>query len=156
VSAAFEAPVLTTVPRHRKLKRNKPFSELPPEIAEAFRMLQATCALRREAGHERAGHVLAQPRGQDHDRLEPSLAGGFGRPVGGDRRGGHAPASIATATGSSRTRGSRGPERQVPIADAVQAVATVGEGRRERLHAPDDVLVAGDPPANPSALMQRT
>jgi polysaccharide biosynthesis transport protein len=40
VSAAFDAPVLTTVPRNRKLKRNVPFGELPPEVAEAFRMLQ--------------------------------------------------------------------------------------------------------------------
>lgn len=40
VSAAFDAPVLTTVPRHRALKRHVPFADLPPEIAEAFRMLQ--------------------------------------------------------------------------------------------------------------------
>ena len=39
-SAAFEAPVLTTVPRHRALKRPVPFADLPPEVAEAFRMLQ--------------------------------------------------------------------------------------------------------------------
>ena len=40
VSGAFEAPVVTTVPRHRKLKRNARFEDLPPEVAEAFRMLQ--------------------------------------------------------------------------------------------------------------------
>ena len=39
-SAAFDAPVLTTVPRHRALKRPVPFADLPPEVAEAFRMLQ--------------------------------------------------------------------------------------------------------------------
>ena len=40
VSAAFDAPVLTTVPRDRALKRYVPFRELPFETAEAFRMLQ--------------------------------------------------------------------------------------------------------------------
>ena len=40
VSGAFEAPVVTTVPRHRKLKQNARFEDLPPEVAEAFRMLQ--------------------------------------------------------------------------------------------------------------------
>ena len=39
-AVAFDAPVLTTVPRHRALKRNVPFADLPPEVAEAFRMLQ--------------------------------------------------------------------------------------------------------------------
>jgi polysaccharide biosynthesis transport protein len=39
-SVAFDAPVLTTVPRHRALKRHVPFADLPPEVAEAFRMLQ--------------------------------------------------------------------------------------------------------------------
>jgi receptor protein-tyrosine kinase len=40
VSAAFDAPVLTTVPRDRTLKKYVPFRELPFETAEAFRMLQ--------------------------------------------------------------------------------------------------------------------
>jgi capsular exopolysaccharide synthesis family protein len=39
VSAAFDARVLTTVPRNRKLKRRVPFDALPAHVAEAFRML---------------------------------------------------------------------------------------------------------------------
>ena len=39
VSAAFDARVLTTVPRHRALKRRVPFDRLPQDVAEAFRML---------------------------------------------------------------------------------------------------------------------
>ncbi len=39
VSAAFDARVLTTVPRNRKLKRGVPFDNLPAQVAEAFRML---------------------------------------------------------------------------------------------------------------------
>jgi polysaccharide biosynthesis transport protein len=41
VSAAFDARVLTTVPRSRKLKRNVAFDQLPPKVTEAFRMLVA-------------------------------------------------------------------------------------------------------------------
>ncbi len=40
VSGAFAAPVVTTVPRHRALKRHARYEDLPPEVAEAFRMLQ--------------------------------------------------------------------------------------------------------------------
>jgi Mrp family chromosome partitioning ATPase len=43
---------------------------------------------------------------------------------------------------------------QVAVADAIQAVATVGEGDANGYTRPMDVLVAGEPPANPSALMQ--
>lgn len=48
VTAAFEAPVLTTVPRSRALKRHKPFADLPPQVAEAFRMLQMNLRFARE------------------------------------------------------------------------------------------------------------
>ena len=48
VTAAFDAPVLTTVPRSRALKRNKPFADLPPEVAEAFRMLQMNLRFARD------------------------------------------------------------------------------------------------------------
>jgi len=139
-----------------QLKRNKPFSELPPEIAEAFRMLQAKPALcGRAAGHERAGHVLAQPRGQDHDRLEPSLGGGFGRPVGAIVEADMRRPSIASRYGLQPHPGlAEVLSGQVPIADAVQAVATVARATRNGYTRPMDVLVAGDPPANPSALMQ--
>jgi Mrp family chromosome partitioning ATPase/capsular polysaccharide biosynthesis protein len=39
VSAAYDARVLTTVPRHRALKRRQAFEDLPQDVAEAFRML---------------------------------------------------------------------------------------------------------------------
>jgi succinoglycan biosynthesis transport protein ExoP len=41
MSAAFDAPVLATIPRHRKLARRAPFAKLPPEVVQAFSMLQA-------------------------------------------------------------------------------------------------------------------
>ena len=48
VTAAFDAPVLTTVPRSRALKRHKPFADLPPQVAEAFRMLQMNLRFARD------------------------------------------------------------------------------------------------------------
>ncbi len=41
VSAAFEAPVLASIPRNAMLGRRVPFGELPPAVAEPFLMLQA-------------------------------------------------------------------------------------------------------------------
>ena len=40
--------MLTTVPRNRALKRHKPFADLPPQVAEAFRMLQMNLRFARE------------------------------------------------------------------------------------------------------------
>ena len=54
VSAAFDAPVLTTVPRDRKLRGNVPFEELPAKVSEAFRMLQMNLFY----GHERPVHSV--------------------------------------------------------------------------------------------------
>ena len=48
VSDAFEAPVLTTVPRHRTLKKHARFDDLPAPVAEAFRMLQVNLRYRQE------------------------------------------------------------------------------------------------------------
>ena len=91
VSGAFDAPVVTTVPRHRKLKRHAPFEDLPPEVAEAFRMLQVNLRYGRDrAGAHRARDLLAQPRGQDDGRLEPGLGRGLERPLGRARGGRHA------------------------------------------------------------------
>ncbi len=41
VSAAFDAPVLATIPRNRKLARGAPYAKLPPEVTQAFSMLHA-------------------------------------------------------------------------------------------------------------------
>jgi capsular exopolysaccharide synthesis family protein len=41
VSAAFDAPVLATIPRNRALARHLPFTKLPSAVTEAFSMLQA-------------------------------------------------------------------------------------------------------------------
>ena len=79
VTAAFDAPVLTTVPRSRALKRHKPFADLPARGGRGIPNAADEPALRpRRAGAQRAGHLVAQPRGQDDDLLEPRLGRGLG------------------------------------------------------------------------------
>ena len=156
VSAAFEAPVLTTVPRHRKLKRNKPFSDLPPEIAEAFRMLQANL---RFAGERPVTSVLVTSSRSREGKTTiawnlASAAASAGLSVAVVEADMRRP-SIASRYGLQPGPGlAEVLSGQVAIADAVQAVATVGEADANGYTRPMDVLVAGDPPVNPSALMQ--
>ena len=90
-SVAFDAPVLSTVPRHRALKRHVPFADLPPEVAEAFRHAADELALwPRGAGAQRPDHFLADAGRQDHHRLEPRLRRRVGRTRRRARGGGHA------------------------------------------------------------------
>jgi receptor protein-tyrosine kinase len=156
VSAAYEAPVLTTVPRHRKLKRNKPFSELPPEIAEAFRMLQANL---RFAGERPVTSVLVTSSRSREGKTTiawnlAAAAASAGlsvavveadmrRPTIASRFGLNAHPGLAEVLAG-----------QVSVADAIQSVATVSESDANGYTRPMDVLVAGNPPVNPSALMQ--
>ena len=109
VSGAFEAPVVTTVPRHRKLKQNARFEDLPPEVAEAFRMLQVNLRYGRDRGGAyRARDLVAQPRGQDHGRLEPGVGRGLERPLGRARGGRHAASRAGRALrAGARTRARR-------------------------------------------------
>ena len=77
-------------------------------------------------------------RGQDHDRLEPRLGRGVGGPVGRARRGRPAPAEPGRALRARTPRPGLAEvlQGEVAVADALQAVATVRRGRRERLSAP--------------------
>ena len=69
VSAAFDARVLTTVPRHRSLKRRVPFDDLPPDVAEAFRMLFTN--LRYAPGGRRARSSSRPPTARTGRRRSP-------------------------------------------------------------------------------------
>jgi succinoglycan biosynthesis transport protein ExoP len=157
VSAAFDAPVLTTVPRNRALKRHVPFGDLPPEVAEAFRMLQmhlrysesepvrsilVTSSRSREGKTTVAWNLASAATSSglavalvEADMRRPSLA----------ERYGLAPEPGLTEVLSGET----------PIAEALQAVLPLsgeakGNGYSRRL----DVLVAGKTPPDPWALMQ--
>jgi succinoglycan biosynthesis transport protein ExoP len=157
VSTAFVAPVLTTVPRNRALKRHVPFGDLPPEIAEAFRMLQmnlrfgqsgsirsvlVTSARAREGKTTVAWNLASATASSglsvalvEADMRRPSLAAHYG---------------LESEPGLSEVvRG------QASIAEAVQAVLPQPSDARVNGHPrPLHVLVAGQPPSDPWALMQ--
>lgn len=157
VSAAFDAPVLTTVPRNRKLKRHVPFAELPPQVVEAFRMLQMN--LRFQPGRPVRSVLVTSSRSREGkttvawnlacaaassglavtlieaDMRRPSMAKRYG---------------IEAAPGLSEVL--RG---EVLIANAIQSVPTLrGEQDTNGHLRPLNVLVAGQPPPDPWALVQ--
>jgi succinoglycan biosynthesis transport protein ExoP len=156
VSAAFEAPVLTTVPRNRKLKRNRPFTDLPPEVAEAFRMLQMN--LRFGAGGPVRSVMVTSSRSREGkttiawnlasaaasaglsvalieaDLRRPSLAKRYGL------RPGPGLSEVLLA--------------EAPVNEAVQAVMMHPAGSQNGQSRALQVMVAGQVPPNPSALMQ--
>ena len=157
VSSAFDASVLATVPRHRKLKRHVPFSELPADVAEAFRMLQMN--LRFGPGPPvRSVLVTSSRAGEGKTTVAWNLAcaaassglsvtlveADLRRPRLAERYG------LDAAPGLSEVL--RG---EVLIANALQSVSTAaGEpGTNGHLRSLN-VLTAGDPPPDPWALMQ--
>ena len=156
VTSAFEAPVLTTVPRSRALKRHKAFADLPPQVAEAFRMLQMNLRFARE-DPVRSVLVTSARTGEGKTTVSWNLAaaaasGGLSvalveadlrRPSLSDRYG------LNDAPGLTETL-----QGEVSISDAMQAllpvIPTDLAGHPRQLH----VLVAGQPASNPWALMQ--
>jgi capsular exopolysaccharide synthesis family protein len=149
--------VLTTVPRHRALKRHVPFGDLPPEVAEAFRMLQmnlqysrndpvrsvlVTSARSREGKTTVAWNLASAATSSglavalvEADMRRPSLADRYDLE--------RVPGLAEVLSGD------------VSVAEALQAVLPLsreadGNGYFRRL----DVLVAGSPPPDPWALMQ--
>lgn len=157
VSAVFDAPVLTTVPRSRALKRHKPFADLPPQVAEAFRMLQMDLRF----GHGepmRSVLVTSSRSGEGKTTVAANLAAAA------------ASAGLSVALVEADLRGPCLAERydlepapglaealqgEVSTAAALQPIGSVsGDGTLAGRPRPLDVLVAGQPAANPWALMQ--
>jgi succinoglycan biosynthesis transport protein ExoP len=157
VSAAFDAPVLTTVPRNRSLKRHMPFGDLPPQVAEAFRMLQMnlryghddpvrsvliTSARSREGKTTVAWNLASAATSSglavalvEADLRRPSLAERY---------------NLEPEPGLAEVLSG-----EVSVAEALQAVVpqsgqAQGNGYSRRL----DVLVAGNTPPDPGALME--
>lgn len=157
VSAAFYAPVLTTVPRARALKRHKPFQELPPEVAEAFRMLQMNLLY---AGNAPVRSVLVTSSRSREGKTtvawnlaSAAASGGLAvalveadlrRPCLAERYG------LEPAPGLSEVL-----QEQISVVEALQSVRPAsgtasGNGGPSRL----EVLVSGNIPPDPWALMQ--
>jgi succinoglycan biosynthesis transport protein ExoP len=157
MALAFDAPVLTTVPRSRKLKKKVPFAQLPANVSEAFRMLQmnlrftpgppvrsvlVTSARNREGKTTVAWNLAcaASSAGLSVTLVEADLR----RPV------------IAQRYGLERRPGlSEVLRGELPVREALQEVPTLAgdPGSNGRLR-PLTVLVAGEPPADPWALLQ--
>jgi polysaccharide biosynthesis transport protein len=157
VSAAFDAPVLTTVPRNRKLKRNVPFAELPPEVSEAFRMLQMNLRFGQERPVRRV--LVTSSRSQEGKTTiawnlacaaaSAGLSVAFveadlRRPTVAGRYGLHPGPGLSEAF-----------QGKVSVANALQPFMplpeTVGLNGHQR---PVHVLTAGQPPPDPWRLMQ--
>jgi receptor protein-tyrosine kinase len=156
VSAAFEAPVLTTVPRNRKLKRNKPFTDLPPEVAEAFRMLQMNLRFG-PTGPVRSVLITSSRSREGKTTIAWNLASAAAAAglsvalIEADLRR----PSMAHRYGLRDEPGlSEALLGEVSVADAVQAVLTHPEGSQNGHSRALHVVTAGQVPANPSALMQ--
>jgi polysaccharide biosynthesis transport protein len=156
VSAAFDAPVLTTVPRNRALKRHRPFDQLPPEVAEAFRMLQmnlrythtepvrsvlVTSARSREGKTTVAWNLASAAAASglavalvEADMRRPAIAERY---------------DLSPAPGLAEAL-----ERRMPVAEVLQPVALSVDPKGNGYSRLLNVLVAGDPPPDPWALME--
>ena len=149
---------LTTVPRNRKLKRNVPFEDLPPEVAEAFRMLQINLRYGRDEPVRTVLVTSARSRrGQDDRGLEP----GARRPPRRARRWRSwrptcGVRALAERYGLEPQPGLAEALRgEVPVAEALQAVSPAPAAPRPMAtQRPLHVIVAGQPPHDPWALMQ--
>jgi succinoglycan biosynthesis transport protein ExoP len=157
VSAAFEAPVLTTVPRSRALKRHVRFGQLPSEVAEAFRMLQVNLRY----GHSkpvRSVLVTSSRSGEGKTTVAWNLACAAATSglsvvlVEADLRR----PSVAERYDLEPEPGlSEALQGEITVAEALQPVlplddANAVNGYRRRLN----VVVAGAPSPDPWALMQ--
>jgi succinoglycan biosynthesis transport protein ExoP len=156
VSAAFDAPVLTTVPRRRALRRRVPFGKLPPEVAEAFRMLHTN--LRHAKSPPVGSVVITSSRSREGkttvawNLASASVSGGLNVAlVEADLRRPSLAKRYDLKTGPGLAEVLLG---ETSAADAMQVVALPSNansgGQQRRLQ----VLVAGDPGPDPWALMQ--
>jgi succinoglycan biosynthesis transport protein ExoP len=156
VSAAFDAPVLTTVPRNRALKRHRPFDELPPDVAEAFRMLQMNL---RYAHSEPVRSVLVTSARSREGKTTvawnlASAAAASGLAVALVEADMRRPA-IAERYDLSPAPGlAEALERRMPVAEVLQPVALSVDPKGNGYSRLLNVLVAGDPPPDPWALME--
>jgi succinoglycan biosynthesis transport protein ExoP len=157
VTAAFDAPVLTTVPRSRALKRHKPFADLPPQIAEAFRMLQMNLRFARDEP-VRSVLVTSAKTGEGKTTVSWNLAaaaasGGLSvalveadlrRPSLADRY------DLEQAPGLAEAL-----QGEVSISAAMQTILPIQGSATPVGHPrPLHVIVAGQAAPNPWALMQ--
>jgi polysaccharide biosynthesis transport protein len=156
VSAAFDAPVLTTVPRNRALKRHRRFADLPLEVAEAFRMLLMNLRYA-ESEPVRSALVTSSRSREGKTTVAWNLAcaaGSSGLAVALVEADLRRP-SIAERYDLKREPGlAEALSGEISVAEALQAVPLSPDGKSNGYSRRLDVLVAGKPPPDPWALMQ--
>jgi polysaccharide biosynthesis transport protein len=158
VSAAFEAPVLATIPRVRALERHVPFGSLPPDVADAFFMLQSNLRYGRHSVPSRSLLITSAKARQGKTTVAWNLAGAAASAgltvavIDADLRRSSLAADYGLRSFPGLTEVLRG---DVSAFHAVQRVsvpldngAENGDSRRV------DVLIAGSRPPDPSALIQ--
>jgi polysaccharide biosynthesis transport protein len=156
VSAAFEAPVLTTVPRNRALKRHRRFGDLPLEVAEAFRMLLMNL---RYAESEPVRSVMVTSARSREGKTTvawnlASAAASSGLAVALVEADMRRP-SIAERYDLSREPGLADVlTGGISIPEALQAAPLSADAKSNGHSRRLDVLVAGKPPPDPWAQMQ--
>jgi capsular exopolysaccharide synthesis family protein len=152
VTTAFGAPVLTTIPRSRALKRRKPFADLPPQVAEAFRMLQMNLRFARETPI-RSVMVTSARTGDGKTTVSWNLAAAAAS----------AGMSVALVEADLRrpSMASRyGLDHGPGLSDVLQGDCSITDAVQGQAHASidhpraHDVLVAGSPAPSPWALIQ--
>ncbi|MBV8952760.1 MAG: polysaccharide biosynthesis tyrosine autokinase [Solirubrobacterales bacterium] len=158
VSAAFDAPVLATIPRNRALTRHVPFQDLPPKVVEPFFMLQSNLHYRRHGEAPRSLLVTSSRDGQGKTTVAMGLAcataaAGFRVAlVDADLRRSSLAVdySLRAFPGLSEVL-----REDVSAAHAIQRVPLNGGTQGENGHERGlNVLVAGSRPPDPSALIQ--
>lgn len=152
VTTAFGAPVLTTIPRSRALKRRKPFADLPPQVAEAFRMLQMNLRFARDTPI-RSVMVTSARTGDGKTTVSWNLAAAAAS----------AGMSVALVEADLRRPSMAdryGLEHGPGLADVLQGDCSIVDATQGQGQAPidhpraHDVVVAGSAAPNPWALIQ--
>jgi succinoglycan biosynthesis transport protein ExoP len=156
VSAAFEAPVLTTVPRDRALKRHRRFGDLPPEVAEAFRMLQMNL---RYADSEPVHSVLVTSARSREGKTTvawnlASAAASSGLTVALVEADMRRPSFAERYDLQSEPGLAEALTGEISVAEALQAVPLSADPESNGYSRQLDVLVAGKRPPDPWALTQ--
>jgi polysaccharide biosynthesis transport protein len=158
VSAAFEAPVLATVPRNRALARHAPFHSLPSNAAEAFFMLQSNLRYGRHDGPVRSLLVTSSRSRQGKTTVAWNLAWAAASAglsvalIDADLRRSDLAAKYQLRSFPGLAEVLRA---DVAAIHAVQRVSLPSKGAAQNGGSTAlDVLVAGCSPPDPSALIQ--
>ena len=158
VSGAFDAPVVTTVPRHRSLKKHVPFADLPPDVAEAFRMLHVNLRFGRSDPVRTVLVTSSRPReGKTTVAWNlASAAASSGLPVALVEADMRRP-TLAERYGLAPEPGlAEVVQREIPVTEALQPVSPLpGDASSNgRSGGRLEVIVAGRLPHDPWALTQ--